>query len=99
MGHFVIGHRGRFCFSDGLLRLIEGYMMRRTSIHAIILAMMLAAIVVSTSGCGAQLGETKAEGARRRKRIMRINNHVMMSDIDRMFLFGKPSRLTDKRIP
>ena len=44
-------------------------------------------------------GKTEAEGHRRRARVMRINQNELMSDIDRVLLLDKPSRLTDKRIP
>ncbi len=64
-----------------------------------ILGLLLCVMTVIGLGCGAQLGETVAEGRRRHSRNTRINNATMMSDLDRMFLWDKPSRLTDKRIP
>jgi hypothetical protein len=47
----------------------------------------------------AQLGETEAEGRRRRIRNNRINQQQMMADIDSVLLLDKPSKLTDKRMP
>jgi hypothetical protein len=47
----------------------------------------------------AQLGETEAEGNRRHRRVFRIDQSELMSDLDRFMLLDEPSRLTDKRIP
>jgi hypothetical protein len=45
------------------------------------------------------VGETTAEGHRRHKRVLRLNNDEMMADLDTFMLLDKPSKLTDKRIP
>ena len=47
----------------------------------------------------AQPGETEAEGHRRHLRNLSVNQQEMMADIDKVLLFDKPSKLTDKRIP
>jgi len=73
--------------------------MKSISVRSILLGVLLCMMVVWLAGCGAQLGETRAEGSRRHNRVTRINNQEMMSDLDRTFLWDKPSRLTDKRIP
>jgi len=57
---------------------------------------VLAALVLS--GCQ-QPGETAAEVANRRDRVMRLNTQMMLSDLDRALLLDRPSMLTDKRIP
>lgn len=81
----------------------KGEMMRSVSVSAckIILAVILWALVFLPCGCKSyeQLGETAAEGRRRHERIARINRQEMMTDIDKVMLFDKPSKLTDKRIP
>ena len=67
----------------------------------IVLASVLWLVMLAGAGCGPwdQLGETEAEGARRHKRISRINRQELNADIDRFLLLDKPSKLTDKRIP
>ncbi len=49
------------------------------------------------SGCS-QPGETMAEGHRRHKQILSINQSQLMEDVDRVMLLHEPSKLTDKRI-
>lgn len=63
------------------------------------LAVMLCFWIFWSCGCGAQLGETRAEGSRRHKRVLRVNSQQLMADIDKALLLDKPSKLTDKRIP
>ncbi len=66
----------------------------------LILGILLCALALLAVGCStSQLGETSAEGHRRHKRVMRLNQQELMSDIDRVFLLDEPSKLTDKRIP
>jgi len=67
----------------------------------VILGIILCALVFLPYGCGscAQLGETRAEARRRHLRTARINWQELGEDIDKMMLFDKPSKLTDKRIP
>lgn len=77
-------------------------MMKNASVFVckVILAILLSALVFLPSGCAfEQPGETLAEGQRRHKRAIRINNQEMMEDIDKVLLLDRPSRLTDKRIP
>lgn len=71
------------------------------SICKVVLAVLLCALtLLPCTGCStSQLGETAAEGHRRHKRNLRINNQEMMADIDKTLLLDRPSRLTDKRIP
>jgi hypothetical protein len=45
------------------------------------------------------MGETAAEGRRRHKRVLRIDNQELMADIDKFLLLDKPSKLTELRIP
>lgn len=66
----------------------------------VILLVFLCTLIFSLFGCSFQQpGETLAEGQRRHKRNMRINQQGMMADIDRVLLLDRPSRLTDKRTP
>ena len=71
------------------------------SICKVILAVFLCALAfLPCSGCTtSQMGETVAEGHRRHKRNFYIYNQELMSDIDKVLLLDKPSKLTDRRIP
>ena len=70
------------------------------SVCKVILPVILLVLVFMPFGCSSnQLGETSAEGRRRHKRVVRINQQEMMSDIDTFLLLDEPSKLTDKRIP
>jgi hypothetical protein len=52
------------------------------------------------SGCSWQHpGETAREVNRRQERTLRLNNQMLLSDIDRVLMLDRPSHLTDKRIP
>ena len=52
------------------------------------------------SGCSWQHpGETAKEVSQRHDRTLRLNNQMMLSDIDRVLMLDQPSHLTDKRIP
>lgn len=53
----------------------------------------------SEPGANAQPGETEAEGRRRHMRNARINQQLLMRDIETVFLYDRPSRLSDRRIP
>ena len=75
-------------------------MMRSVSLCKVVLAVILGAFALLPLACNtAQLGETEAEGNRRHRRVLRINQSEFMADLDRALLLDKPSRLTDKRIP
>ena len=63
-----------------------------------ILSTVLCALVFWLGGCS-QPGETMAEGHRRHRRNLRVNQQEMMGDVDRAMLTDKPSKLTDRRIP
>jgi hypothetical protein len=66
----------------------------------VILLVFLCTLVFLPFGCSFQQpGETVAEGNRRHKRNLRLNQQEMMEDIDRVLLLDRPSRLTDRRIP
>jgi hypothetical protein len=71
-----------------------GLALRLVAVAALcILAMIL-------SGCSwQQPGETSAEINRRHSRVLRLNNQMMMSDIDKVLGLDKPSRLGSKRVP
>lgn len=56
--------------------------------------------VLLLAGCSwRQPGETRAEIDRRHERTLRLNNEMMLSDLDKVLLLDRPSKLTDKRIP
>lgn len=64
------------------------------------LILILCVLVFLTVGCASnQLGESAAEGNRRHLRILRVSNQELITDIDKVLLLDKPSKLTDKRIP
>ena len=65
------------------------------------LGIMLCSLALCFAGCeyGAQTGETAAEGGRRHQRNLRVNQQLLMEDVDKVLLFDKPSKLTDKKIP
>ena len=66
----------------------------------VVLASILCALVFLPFGCSCkQPGETTAEGHRRHKRVLRVNQQEFMSDLDRALMLDKPSKLSDKRIP
>ncbi len=64
-----------------------------------VLGLILCFMAFLLTGCLEQLGETTAKGKRRHTRVLRINQQELMSDIDKVLLMDKPSKLTDKRIP
>jgi hypothetical protein len=72
-------------------------MMKKTSV-SMILGIFLFALIFWLSGCS-QPGETTAEGGRRHDRNLTINQQELNQDLDKAFLFDKPSKLSDKRIP
>ena len=76
-------------------------MMKSVSAWKVIQVVILCALFLVPLGCRSynQVGETTAEGHRRHKRVLRLNNNEMMADLDAFMLLDKPSKLTDKRIP
>jgi len=76
-------------------------MMKCISAWKVIQVFILCALLLVPLGCGSydQMGETAAEGHRRHKRVLRLNNNELMHDLDSFMLLDKPSKLTDKRIP
>ena len=71
------------------------------SLCKVILVVILWVLVFLPGGCKSyeQPGETAAEGQRRHLRNARLNQQEVMADMDKVMLFDKPSKLTDKRIP
>jgi hypothetical protein len=64
------------------------------------LAIALCIAALALSGCTwRQPGETRAEIDRRHERALRLNNEMMLSDLDKVLMLDRPSRLTDKRVP
>ena len=79
---------------------VKGEMMKCVSICKVILPVILLVLVFMLFGCSSgQLGETAAEVNRRHQRVFRINQQLLMADIDTVLLLDEPSKLTDKRIP
>ena len=74
-------------------------MMKSFSINKVILDVILCALFFLLCGCAwNQPGETTAEGHRRHQRTLRINQQELMSDIDKVLLLDRPSKLTNRRI-
>lgn len=80
-----------------ILSLIREKVMKKASFGTF-WAILLCVFAAWLCGC-AQPGETCAEGARRHKRTLEINQQELMRDIDRAALYDEPSRRTDMRIP
>jgi len=60
----------------------------------------LCLLALAMSGCTwRQPGETRAEIDRRHQRVLRLNNEMMLSDLDRVLLLDRPSKLTPLRVP
>ena len=72
---------------------------RGTGLHLLaVVALCLLGMVLS--GCSWQHpGETAREVSRKHDRVLRLNNQMMLSDIDKVLKLDRPSHLTDKRIP
>ena len=70
-------------------------------LRALALAFVLVVLVFSTCGCTSWTtpGETSAESARRRDRILRANSQAMVSDMEAVLMLDRPSQLTDRRLP
>lgn len=64
-----------------------------------VLGLILCFMAFLLTGCLEQQGETTAEGKRRHTRVLRTNRQELMSDIDKVLLIDKPSKLSDRRIP
>lgn len=65
-----------------------------------LLTIVLGVFIFALAGCSTQQpGESALEGDIRHRRMLRLNNQEMMSDIDRFLLTDEPSRLTERRIP
>ena len=55
---------------------------------------------MALSGCSwDHPGETAKEVDRDHDRTLRLNDEMMLSDIDKVLQLDRPSHLTDKRIP
>jgi hypothetical protein len=92
------------CEKRGMMRSVTTVENRKASHGSLILRFFAVAAaacisVLVLAGCGGQPGETKAEVGRRHDRIVRLNGEMMRSDIDKVLLLDRPSRLSDKRLP
>lgn len=67
----------------------------------IVLAVLLLAFVLFSTGCGFfnQPGKTAQEVHREHLRAIRVNQQGMMADIDRVLGVDQPSKLTEKKLP
>lgn len=75
---------------------------RRGSLSLCILTLATVAgmAVLLLAGCSwRHPGETRAEIDRRHQRVLRLNGEMMLSDLDKVLLLDRPSKLTDKRLP
>jgi hypothetical protein len=64
---------------------------------SILLAFVLSIIGLSVSGCHG-LGETSAERSDDHKRQMRLNNQMLIDDIDAILQTDRPSRLSENTV-
>jgi hypothetical protein len=81
---------------------VETWKPRRGSLSLCIVTLTAAACVVVSllAGCSwRHPGETRAEIDRRHQRVLRLNSEMLLSDLDKVLLLDRPSRLTDKRLP
>lgn len=81
---------------------VENRKERHGSLNLRFFALAAAAcvFVALLAGCGGrQPGETSAEISRRHDRVLRLNGEMALSDLDKVLLLDRPSKLTDKRIP
>ena len=69
-------------------------MMKRT----LILVLLLLVFSLWLTGCGGQLGETRAEIRRDHWRTLRTDYQEMLGDLDRGLLMVQPTKLTDKLV-
>jgi len=73
-------------------------MMKNFSVLTI-LGLVLCCVSLWVSGCSTtQPGETAAEGQRRHFRNGRINQEMLMQDIDHVMLADQPSKLNEMRV-
>ena len=69
-------------------------------VRKVILVVLLSVLLLTSFGCSmGQLGESAAEGNRRHKRILRLYQPEIVTDIDQALFLDRPSRLTETRIP
>jgi hypothetical protein len=72
----------------------------RVTLRGLILASIVCVLVFLSCGCSRQhAGESVAETSRRHKRILRLNQQGLLSDLEMALMLDEPSRLTDRRIP
>ena len=66
----------------------------------VILVIFLSIVFLMPLGCSMeQMGESAAEGNRRHLRILRLYKPEIVTDLDQLLFFDKPSSLTERRIP
>ena len=64
-----------------------------------ILVLVLCCVSLWLGGCSTtQPGETAAEGQRRHSRVFRVNQEMLMQDIDRAMQTDQPSKLSPMRV-
>lgn len=64
-----------------------------------VLGLVLCCVSIWVSGCSTtQPGETASEGHRRHLRNLRINQEMLMQDIDHVVQAEQPSKLSEMRI-
>ncbi|MBN2591577.1 MAG: hypothetical protein JXA96_17055 [Sedimentisphaerales bacterium] len=71
-----------------------------TCVRKVILVIFLGVLFLMPLGCSmSQLGESSAEGNRRHKRVIRLYQPELVTDIDQFLFLDKPNSLTERRIP
>ena len=66
-----------------------------------LVSLVMLVLCLGTSGCStwAKPGETALERRVRHQRLLRVNYHQMVEDIDKLLLLDAPSNLNEKRLP
>ena len=72
----------------------------KNSIKVSLLVVLLLTLTLITSGCGFfnHPGKTASEVNREHRRMLRVNQQELMSDVDRAVHLDRPSTLTEMRI-
>jgi hypothetical protein len=71
--------------------------MKQKILLALISGILLAGFAASFSGCS-QPGQTAAEVKRKQIRTRRLNRQMMADDLESVFLYDGPSRLSEYHI-
>ena len=74
------------------------YLKKLNSLNTILLSICLIVMLLTITGCGGTMSETKAERERRHRQIVRTGLGQMADDWDAMWMMDRRSKLSDKLI-